>query len=1256
MKAHVVGLRRAGWGVAVIVLVYAGAWLGVPPLLRAQLQAQGSEILGRQVTVAQVRFNPLTLELDVRGVAVAAASGDVPQLRIGRIHVNAAVQSLWRLAPVLDAIEVDDPVLRVAQTAPGIFDFDDIVQRFSRLPAAPEGPGMRFALYNVRLSGGEIDFDDQTVHVRHQLRALALSLPFLSNLPADREVKVLPRLAFELDGSRFDTSAQAMPFDASHQTQARLQIQGFDLAPLAAYVPAALGVKLESAKLDADLGLDFAQRGTTPEVRLSGTLRLGDVNLADASGDKLMSLGSLDVALGDVRPLQRQVELASVELRAPHAYLRRDASGVVRLPGMGMDGASVPPPATPGKSATGKWPSGTSASAAAPWKFAVRKLQVQDGAIDWQDERLNGAVAKADWQVRDWQAQVDDAAWPAVQPARFSSALRLSGGEAKGEPARIEVLGEASESTVRAAVTLADVSAALAAPYLASFITPELAGMLDAKASLEKDGDALMLKVAQLRLSHASLSCARRKGCATLRQAGVARAGRDEQVALGQLDVTDASVDLNRREVQVARVSLSDPQVLLARDKAGAWMFDDWRVTANGTGTETQGKGPDWSAVVQELRVTGGRIALRDAGARAPVALDLSGLEVGIDDLAWKHGRLPTFGLKVSTRVASGKSDRGQLSWDGSMALMPGWRVEGKLRAKNLPLQVVQAYLPDELNVNVLRADGDFTGDVNLAEADAGLSVGVQGDAALQDVQVRLKPEVGQGTPQAISDADESVAGHDEADGQAGRDKDLLRWKALSLHSLSLALAPGKPLALDVRETAITDFFARVIVQESGRINLQDIGRASVVPASKQDAATPTASASPQPPASAPARIHFGPVALVNGSVDFTDHFIKPNYSANLTELTGSLSAFSSEGPAPGEAPEMAQLELKGRAQGTATLDISGRINPLVTPLALDIQGHMRDLELPPLSPYSVKYAGHGIERGKMSVDVSYKVQPDGQLTATNKLVLKQLAFGDGVKDAPNSLPVRLAVALLADRNGVIDLDLPISGSLNDPEFSLGPVIMKVIGNLIMKAITAPFSLLAHALGGAGDERGDVAFAPGSSMLAAQTREQLDAMAKALADRPALKATVVGWANPRTEPPGWRDERLMDMLLAEKRREAVQAGQDATQVTQVSDGERAALLKRVYQRADDIKKPRNLIGLAKDIAPADMQKLLLASITVPDNAMPELALARSVAVRDYLAARGVPMDRLFIGASKLVPPGGEGPDAAPRVHLELAAD
>ncbi len=198
----------------------------------------------------------------------------------------------------------------------------------------------------------------------------------------------------------------------------------------------------------------------------------------------------------------------------------------------------------------------------------------------------------------------------------------------------------------------------------------------------------------------------------------------------------------------------------------------------------------------------------------------------------------------------------------------------------------------------------------------------------------------------------------------------------------------------------------------------------------------------------------------------FSDRFIKPNYSADMTELTGKLSAFSSVSPQG--SPQLADLELRGRVGATASLEILGKLNPLAQPLALDIRGKMRDLELAPLSPYSVKYAGYGIERGKLSMDVGYKVLPDGQLTASNNIVLNQLTFGDKVEGSTASLPVKLAVALLADRNGVIDINLPISGSLNDPQFSLGSVILKVIGNLIVKAVTAPFTLLASAFGGGG--------------------------------------------------------------------------------------------------------------------------------------------------------------------------------------------
>src|SRR6185369_6479224 len=366
-----------------------------------------------------------------------------------------------------------------------------------------------------------------------------------------------------------------------------------------------------------------------------------------------------------------------------------------------------------------------------------------------------------------------------------------------------------------------------------------------------------------------------------------------------------------------------------------------------------------------------------------------------------------------------------------------------------------------------------------------------------------------------------------------------------------------------------------------GRLNLQDVARPTAAAASAASGASASASApvavvraAPAGSTQAPAPIvKMGPIAVVGGRVNYNDRFVKPNYNANLSELSGRLAAFSSAAPAPGQPPQLAELMLRGRVEGTATLDISGKVNPLAKPLALDLQAKVRDLELPPLSPYAIKYSGYGIERGKMSVDLAYLVKPDGQLTASNKIVLNQLAFGDKVEGATASLPVKLAVALLADRNGVIDVDLPVSGSINDPQFSLFGVIMKAIGNLIVKVVTAPFALLASA-GGGSSENSTIGFAPGTATLTPEARQSLDKIAQALIDRPTLTLTISGESRLESEREAWKRERLQQAVRSEKRRRAIAGGANPNAEITVEAAEYPALLKEVYKRAD-IVKPKN---------------------------------------------------------------------------------
>ena len=615
--------------------------------------------------------------------------------------------------------------------------------------------------------------------------------------------------------------------------------------------------------------------------------------------------------------------------------------------------------------------------------------------------------------------------------------------------------------------------------------------------------------------------------------------------------------------------------------------------------------------------------------------------------------------LLVAGRLSAGsRSEPGRFGYKGDLALKP-LAANGRLELTSIPAHSFKAYYSEGLNIDVRRAFASYKGTVRFAAAPAGVKLALAGDTALEDVRVQ--------SVTLTRTEDES--------------SQLLRWKVLNLRGLQVDLAPKTAPAINVKETALTDFYARVIIDPNGRINLQDIakpkaGAAAVdapaaAPASASSAAptTPaqieaatttraatagaqvTTSAAPvvQTAESAMAPlVNFGPMSIVNGRIDFTDLFIRPNYSADLSALTGKLSAFSSK-PKEGE-PVLADLELRGKAQQTAALEITGKLNPLVKPLELDVTAKLRDLDLAPLSTYSIRYAGHGIERGKLNFDVNYKIEPDGRLSATNKLVLNQLQFGEAVQGAPASLPVRLAVALLSDRNGVIDVDLPLSGSINDPQFRIGPLIWKAIGNLIVKAVTAPFSLLTGGLGGGSGDSSVVAFAAGSSTVTPTARESLDKVAKALTDRPALRMTVVGLANMEKENEGFRRERLRQMAFAEKRRVAVRAGQDAAEIDPLTDAEYPALLTAAYKRSE-IKKPRNVIGLAKDLPLAEMESLLMADVTVDEESIRQLALARAAAVRDYLLAQKIESERLFLGAVRV---GAGDANWKPGAELDLA--
>ncbi|WP_088956710.1 DUF748 domain-containing protein [Variovorax sp. HW608] len=1266
-------VRRGVVALLGLLGVWLLAWLAVPPVAKGQIQRIASDKLGRQVTVGKIDFKPWTLELTVHDLRIATADGKAAQVAINRIYLDAELQSVLRLAPVIDAVSIDSPAILLTHLSDGKYDIDDILAKLAPAPDAPKGEPPRFAIYNIGISNGSFTFDDQTVQRRHELRKLELAVPFLSNLASKRDIKTEPKLAFVLNGSKFDSAAESTPFAESHKTDAQIKFEGLDLVPYLGYIPGGLPVALQAGKLDADIRIDFAQ-AAAPALRITGSVAANGVKMADGRGRDLLGFESLKVALADVRPLERVVHLSEVALAAPQLVVARDAGGKLNLL------ATDPATGAKEKVATPPAPESNGDPAAKPaeppgWHVQVDKVALSGGQIGWRDQTTKPA---AEIDAKELAVVVNAVTWPMDKPASFNGSTSVGGAAVKFE-------GRATDKEAQVQTEVGALPLSLAAPYLAQSLEPTLDGKLSGHIEVAWIQPELKFKARSVVAEDLALT--------------------QEKTALasvGRFELRDAEVDMTQHTLAIGSFSATSPKVRVERDKEKRWMFERWlKVPASGNGSGGNGGSGEakeakvaapkdrqaseapapgantkpWALSVATVAVDNGALSYADNASDTPVAFEVSALKLSAQKIAPNTATVSP--LKVSGLIAAGRAEPGHFEYDGNLALKP-IAAEGKVTVAALPAHVFKAYYADQLNIDIRRAFASYRGTVKYASTPAGMSLRLAGDTAVDDFRAN------------------SVI-LTQAQGSSGN-RQLLSWKTLGLRGVQVNMVPGAPLNLDVRETTLTDFFARIIIDPTGKLNLlylvkqpgqpgqpavpeasaptpevttrRSLGgtttttNASRAARSRAPAAAPPPAESvvggaPQAAAAAPAApapaappnpmapvINFGPIALVNGRIDFSDMFIKPNYSADLTELTGRLSAFSSR--PQGDKPALADLELRGKAQQTASLEITGRLNPLVKPLELDITAKMRELDLPPLSPYSVRFAGHGIERGKLSMDVNYKIAPDGSLTASNRLILNQLQFGEQVEGAPASLPVRLAVALLADRNGVIDVDLPLRGSINDPEFSIGPLILKAFVNLIAKAATAPFALLTG--GGGGGESSAVVFAPGSSDLSAEAKQSLDKVAKAIIDRPGLQMTVVGTADLEHERDGYQRQRVRQLAQAEKRRAAVRAGKDAADVDALSDSEYPELLTAAYKRSD-ITKPRNMVGLAKDLPQQDMENLLAASIAVDEESMRQLAVARGAAVRDYLLEQKVPSERLFLGAVRTK---AEGDNWKPSAELKLA--
>jgi acylphosphatase len=382
-----------------------------------------------------------------------------------------------------------------------------------------------------------------------------------------------------------------------------------------------------------------------------------------------------------------------------------------------------------------------------------------------------------------------------------------------------------------------------------------------------------------------------------------------------------------------------------------------------------------------------------------------------------------------------------------------------------------------------------------------------------------------------------------------------------------------------------------------------------------------------------PKNVEIGGITLQGGTIKFTDKSVKPTYTANLTQIGGRVSSLSMK------KDTVADVEVRGKLNDYVPLEINGKVNPWKEHFFVDLTASTKDFELGPLSPYSGKYVGYTIDKGQLSFDLKYLIVQK-KLESQNRILLDQFTFGDKVESPEaTKLPVRLAVALLKDRKGQINLDIPVSGNIDDPKFSVWKVVWQIIGNLLVKAATSPFALLGALFGG-GEELSYLEFDYGRANLAEPNLKKIDTVVKALDDRPALKLDIQGYVDVERDTEGLKNYLFQRKVRAQKLKELIKKGAEAAPVDdiKVEPNEYEKYLRLAYD-AEKFPKPRNIVGLAKTLPVPEMEKLMLTNTIVKEEELRTLANQRASNVKDAILKSGkISSDRVFLVETKSLTP------------------
>jgi uncharacterized protein involved in outer membrane biogenesis len=656
-------------------------------------------------------------------------------------------------------------------------------------------------------------------------------------------------------------------------------------------------------------------------------------------------------------------------------------------------------------------------------------------------------------------------------------------------------------------------------------------------------------------------------------------------ITVHALFVDGIHADLLQQKLEIESITLNKGTERVWRNPDGSINLQTLFMPTNASSqqktppekTPPPGKGSAWTVSLKDAKITDHTIEVEDRSLDLPARLKISDLSVHTHDVVFP------FKGPIPVELEHHLNETGTVSAEGQVVVQP-LQADVALSLKNIAIQPFQPYFERFARIAVDSGAIDLDGTVRFAaEHPKGPLLAFHGNLGVKEL--------------AIADRDEGtlVAG----------------WKQVQLSEIALAL---DPTSVTIEEVGINQPTVHLVIDRDGVTNIKKL----LPPAAK--ASPPPSQTKKGPPPSIAIKI----VKVLKGTATFEDESISPAVQTGLFDLTGTVKGLSSKQVA------RAEVDLSGKIDKVAPLKIAGTINPLTEDAFTNLTIKFDNVDLTTATPYTGKYVGYPIRKGKLFLDLVYKVSQK-QVEAENKVAVDQLTFGDKT-DSPDaiSLPVTLAVALLKDRNGRIDLDLPIRGDLKDPDFKYGKAVWSTLGNLLTKMVASPFALMGKLVpgGGDGEELQHLTFEPGSTVIAPTEMKKIDALMKGLEERPGLRLEITGTADSARDRQAVALQRFQENLRSQWRQE----NGKSPEADPPPDAE-ARMIAQLFEQWRSQQPPDAPTPAAAEKPPSteEMKRALVESIRVDDNALRVLARTRAEQVQALMVGAGkLPEERVFL--------------------------